>query len=547
MKCPNCGAENDAANRFCEQCGAQLPTAAPGAQAAMADAPTISAATACPNCGAQVLPGEAFCDECGAALPAAAVATTAQASTPASGGYQDVSLPSGSQQRADGAAVNLVCPVCGHQNLPGDQFCDNCGAALTGTAPATTPQQSGSNSSASALFDSEAPTMVDTALPPLPQSEPAATIPDMPPAKPSEPVEEPPTEPAPPRNEPPAPNVPEQEPASNPPLDAPPAQEPEPMTMSAPASSSDTLLNELLNPATASAPTTMDMATYEAERKRLEDEISRQQQVIAQLEPVQNALGAATPAGVTNSLQQARDALQQAQHAYDTLQPPAPAIDPAEVARLEDEISRQQQVIAQLEPVQNALGAATPAGVAESIQQARDALQQAQTALAALQGGAAAPATTAPEPTNAPEPRSLLEEVAAPAREAAMAASQQAPAQPESAPAPEAAPAAPRFVLEDGKEIALPPNKQEIIIGREDPISGVYPEIDLTPYGGESGGVSRQHARMNHADGQWTITDLNSTNYTRVDGNKIEPNTPVPVQDGSRVQLGRVAMTFHAQ
>jgi pSer/pThr/pTyr-binding forkhead associated (FHA) protein len=105
--------------------------------------------------------------------------------------------------------------------------------------------------------------------------------------------------------------------------------------------------------------------------------------------------------------------------------------------------------------------------------------------------------------------------------------------------------AAPRLVLdESGKELPLPADKVEIIVGREDPISGIFPEIDLTPYGGEGGGVSRQHARITRANGQWTITDLNSTNYTRVDGNKLDPSLPAPIKDGARIQFGRIAATF---
>jgi pSer/pThr/pTyr-binding forkhead associated (FHA) protein len=104
---------------------------------------------------------------------------------------------------------------------------------------------------------------------------------------------------------------------------------------------------------------------------------------------------------------------------------------------------------------------------------------------------------------------------------------------------------APRLVIEEGgQELPLPASKAEIIIGREDPISGIFPEIDLTPFGGETGGVSRQHARINRANGQWTITDLNSTNYTRVDGNKLDPSLPAPIKDGSRIQFGRIAATF---
>jgi hypothetical protein len=240
---------------------------------------------------------------------------------------------------------------------------------------------------------------------------------------------------------------------------------------------------------------------------------------------------------------------------------PAPAVDPAEIARLEEEIARQQQVISQLEPVQIALGAATPAGVAQSIEQARDAKAKAEAELAALTSGtsapaipAAAPGEAAPElppvPVNVeaptpPTPTPLETAISEPARE--VAPPPPVPVEPE--PAPTAAPvpvaaAAPRLVMDEGKDLLLPTDKPEIIVGREDPISGIFPEIDLTPYGGETGGVSRQHARLNQSAGQWTVTDLNSTNYTRVDGAKLEPNVATPLNDGARLQFGRVAMTF---
>jgi len=298
-------------------------------------------------------------------------------------------------------------------------------------------------------------------------------------------------------------------------------------------------------------------AAYAAERQRLEEEIARQQQIISQLEPVQSALGAATPAGVAQSIEQARAAKAQAEAALAALQPPAPAVDPAEIARLESEIASQQQIISQLEPVQMALGAATPAGVAQSIEQARAAKVKAEAELAALTSGApvlatAAPAEAAPaseaaapaEAAAAPPPTPQETAVSEPARE-------QAPPPPvpvvpvAQAPTSAAAPA-PRLVMDEGKDLPLPIDKPEIIVGREDPISGIFPEIDLTPYGGETGGVSRQHARLNYSAGQWTVTDLNSTNYTRVDGAKIEPNVATPLNDGARLQFGRVAMTFRS-
>jgi class 3 adenylate cyclase len=49
MTCSRCQAQNDAAARFCEDCGARLEAA-------------------CPSCGTPVTPGKKFCRSCGAAL-----------------------------------------------------------------------------------------------------------------------------------------------------------------------------------------------------------------------------------------------------------------------------------------------------------------------------------------------------------------------------------------------------------------------------------------------------------------------------------------------
>lgn len=78
--CPQCGIDNPDSARFCDQCGATLvPVTAPAAAAAQAPTPTGTPApvlsagpTSCPQCGQSVLPGEAFCDNCGAPLSAPA-------------------------------------------------------------------------------------------------------------------------------------------------------------------------------------------------------------------------------------------------------------------------------------------------------------------------------------------------------------------------------------------------------------------------------------------------------------------------------------------
>lgn len=104
--------------------------------------------------------------------------------------------------------------------------------------------------------------------------------------------------------------------------------------------------------------------------------------------------------------------------------------------------------------------------------------------------------------------------------------------------------AGPRLVTRDGKEIPLPVTGRELVVGREDPISGIHPDVDLTAYGGEAGGVSRRHAVIREQNGQWSVTDLDSTNYTRLDGSRLAPNTPAPLHEGARVQFGRVELDF---
>jgi pSer/pThr/pTyr-binding forkhead associated (FHA) protein len=99
-------------------------------------------------------------------------------------------------------------------------------------------------------------------------------------------------------------------------------------------------------------------------------------------------------------------------------------------------------------------------------------------------------------------------------------------------------------VSRDGTAISLPATGNELVVGREDPVSGIHPDIDLTPHGGEAGGVSRRHALIQEQNGQWMLTDLDSTNYTRIDGNRLAPDTPTPLRGGSRVQFGRVEFEF---
>ena len=115
------------------------------------------------------------------------------------------------------------------------------------------------------------------------------------------------------------------------------------------------------------------------------------------------------------------------------------------------------------------------------------------------------------------------------------------------APAPAAAPAAAltaRLIVEaDNQEFDLS-GKDNIMIGREDAVSNIYPDVDLTPHAGEEGGVSRLHARIFYDNGQYMLEDENSTNFTFLNRQKLAGKTPMALHDNDEVRLGRVLLRF---
>jgi len=117
------------------------------------------------------------------------------------------------------------------------------------------------------------------------------------------------------------------------------------------------------------------------------------------------------------------------------------------------------------------------------------------------------------------------------------------------APVGVATPAAPstmsaRLIVEaDNSEFDLS-GKDNVIIGREDAVSNIFPDIDLTPHGGEEGGVSRMHARIFVESGQYMLEDENSTNFTFLNRQRLTGKTPTPLHDNDELKLGRVLLRF---
>lgn len=116
------------------------------------------------------------------------------------------------------------------------------------------------------------------------------------------------------------------------------------------------------------------------------------------------------------------------------------------------------------------------------------------------------------------------------------------PPLPQAAPRATLAPA--RLVVSSGAAIALPSSAQ-VLIGRADPVSKFYPDVDMTPYGALEHGVGRRHVRLFVQGAQIMIEDQDSTNGTLINGQKIAPRQPQPLREGDMVQLGKLVLRFH--
>jgi pSer/pThr/pTyr-binding forkhead associated (FHA) protein len=101
------------------------------------------------------------------------------------------------------------------------------------------------------------------------------------------------------------------------------------------------------------------------------------------------------------------------------------------------------------------------------------------------------------------------------------------------------------FKTPDGSKLEIPA-KEEVIIGREDPISEVFPDLDLTNFGGAEGGVSRRHAVIHRSGNVYTIEDMGSTNGTYINKKRIQPHVPQTITPGDELRFGKLAFSLQA-
>jgi pSer/pThr/pTyr-binding forkhead associated (FHA) protein len=79
-----------------------------------------------------------------------------------------------------------------------------------------------------------------------------------------------------------------------------------------------------------------------------------------------------------------------------------------------------------------------------------------------------------------------------------------------------------------------------INVGRVDPTSAIFPEIDLTDESVSSKSVSRRHARILKREDSVLLEDLGSINGTFINGKKLDPYMPEVLSDGDILQVGKI-------
>jgi hypothetical protein len=94
-------------------------------------------------------------------------------------------------------------------------------------------------------------------------------------------------------------------------------------------------------------------------------------------------------------------------------------------------------------------------------------------------------------------------------------------------------------IVDTGREIEATLSKT-IHIGRLDPASDVFPEVDLTSDNGLEKGVSRRHARILKREGTVVVEDLGSINGTFINSKRLAPYLPEVLRHSDQLQLGKL-------
>jgi hypothetical protein len=116
-------------------------------------------------------------------------------------------------------------------------------------------------------------------------------------------------------------------------------------------------------------------------------------------------------------------------------------------------------------------------------------------------------------------------------------------------PAPHAAPPdrdACRLVCEEPSAEFFLNRDGDTLVGRADPVTGITPDVDLTPLDPQRS-TSRRHAKLYQmGDVFYVMEEIGVMNGTYVNGTRVATGVPVALRGGDVLKFGLVTLTFQA-
>lgn len=85
----------------------------------------------------------------------------------------------------------------------------------------------------------------------------------------------------------------------------------------------------------------------------------------------------------------------------------------------------------------------------------------------------------------------------------------------------------------------FPLGNKTTVLGRNDSKSGIFVDVDLKPFVSDPKIVSRRHAQIDQEGDRFYLTDLVSTNGTKLNGQRVAPKEKNSLWDGDTIEIGR--------
>ncbi len=87
--------------------------------------------------------------------------------------------------------------------------------------------------------------------------------------------------------------------------------------------------------------------------------------------------------------------------------------------------------------------------------------------------------------------------------------------------------------------------EDRVVVGRAQKENGVFPDLDLSPWGAMELGVAVEHVAIYAEDDQLMIVDLGSGKATLLNGERLDPEQPRSLDHGDELQLGVLSLQIH--